>query len=137
MFQHLLEWFKSRSDPRFKSYREARLIYESYLHKLHIQFDSLTPQHCGDAYQDAELRKAELMYRQAIELSRKTAALHDVATGLYQLGMLLHLQGGINQAIQSFEESIKIFDELPRSDCDTQATLSGCYYHLGIISCRR
>ncbi|MBI5222838.1 TIR domain-containing protein [Candidatus Micrarchaeota archaeon] len=137
MFQHFFEWFKSRSDPRFKAYREARLIYEAYLHKLHIQFDSLTLQHCKDAYHDAELHKAELLYRQAVELSRKTSALHDVATGLYQLGMLQHLQGRINQAIQSFEESIKILKELPHAARENQATLSSCYYHLGIISCHK
>lgn len=136
MRRHFFEWLNSRFDPRFKAYREARLIYEAYINKLNVQFHALAPKHCIDASQDLQLRRAELLYRQAIELSRKSAALHDVATGLYQLGMLQHLQGRIHQACQSFERSVKILKELPHSDLENQAILSGCCYHLGIISCR-
>ncbi len=137
MFQHFLEWKMSRSDPRFKAYREARLIYEAYLSENRVQFDELTLQLCTKALQDKQLLKAEQLYKKAVELARDKNSLEDVATGLSQLGMLLHLQGRLNEAEQLFKESIEILTGLPKTNRQQQETLSGGHYHLGIIAYRK
>jgi tetratricopeptide (TPR) repeat protein len=136
MFKAFLEWYKSKSEPRFKSYREARLIYEAFVYEKRIQFDSLSRNQCKEALQDDRLRKAERLYREAINISKMVDADEDVATALSQLGMLLHLKGRFDEAIQAFENSIKIIYEMSQTNRSGQATASGCYYHLGIIACR-
>lgn len=137
MFEKAFEWLASRSSLRFKLYREARLNYEAFIYEMGVPFDLLAAEHHKKAATDERLIAAEPSYRQAIELSREVNAIEDVATGLYQLGMLLHLQGRFAEATECFSASLRILEDLAQLDRSKQAVISGCHYHLGVIALRR
>src|SRR3712207_5220217 len=99
MFERLLEAWAAKGSERFRLYRKARLDYEAYQAEQGVPFDALTTEHYRRAAEDSRLQSAEEGYREAIRLSQAEGAFIDVASALYQLGVLLHLQGRFAEAV--------------------------------------
>jgi tetratricopeptide (TPR) repeat protein len=133
----VFEWLASQTHPRFKHYRKARQAYKVCLQELTKPFEDLETDDYLKWRNDARLVTAESHYREAIALCRQEQALSDMATSLYQLGMLLHLQGRLDEAEECVLASAKIQEGLPQNTRAVLGLSSGCHYHLGIIALKR
>jgi hypothetical protein len=133
MLGKLYEWYAARYMPRFKIFREAKVLYNHYMDTQNISFYKRTDEIRSFAARDAYLMEAEKKYKKAIQLSEIETVLSDVAIGKYQLGMLYHLQGKFDEAMNELNSSTDILESLPQINKELRQTLSGCYYHLGII----
>ena len=135
MLKRFLEWGASLSRPRFKAYMEARRRYEAYLAKcVRARTNPLNPQERRRAKEASELKEAALLYREAIQLSEQEGAGGDAAAASFQLGILLHLQGEVEEASTMFRKTAALLDDLPKIERQQQAIRSGCLYHLGLIA---
>lgn len=137
MLNKAFEWLASQSKPRFKHYRKARLAYEACQPEIGKPFEDLESADYEKWARDVRLSAAEADYRMAIELCRQENALGDLATVLYQQGMLLHLQGRLDDASQRLQASLQLQEGFPQSSRELQALGSGCQYHLGVIAFKR
>jgi tetratricopeptide (TPR) repeat protein len=119
---------------RLNSFLKAMRLYENYM----ARYVRVEPNDSDrkKARNDASLKKAESLYKYAIETSDKTGEIYDVAVGSFQLGMLLDLQGRDNEAIEAFTKALDLLPEL-RRDNNMIGTISGCYFRLGIIYKRK
>jgi tetratricopeptide (TPR) repeat protein len=122
-------------------YNEARLAYERSVHEA-VQrgwkgFPTLTATDSAMAARDPRLQRATVLYREALKLTREEEAYRDLGIAWYQLGMLEHFRGEFSAAEQCFGEALSILESLPQLDTEEVKTISGCFYHLGILSARR
>jgi len=134
MLKRLIEWLMSLSSPRFKFYRRARLSYEAYLATIRTPFHLLSHEQHRQAGAAACLNRAEQDYREAIRLTREDRDIRNLTSVLYQLGMLLHLQGRFDDAELQLRESLDLVTNMAQLEDDQQETASGCHYHLGVIA---
>lgn len=133
----MFEWLASQTNPRFKHYRKARQAYEACLQQITKPFEDLETDDYLKWRNDARLVTAESHYREAIALCGQEQALSDMATALYQLAMLLHLEGRLDEAEECALASAKIQEGLPQNMRTLLGLSSGCHYHLGIIALKR
>lgn len=134
MFNKFFERQRAKSDPRYSAFVEGKSLYTSYL----ADYPVSPARHGPDDYQravvDSRLDRAEACYREAIDGARVDNRSDDVATGLMQLGMLLHLRGDFEHAAPCFEGAISIFTDMGRLNRADTDTLSSCHFHLGIMA---
>ncbi len=133
----LYEWLAARRSQRLEVYRRARLTYEAYIARAQVDFRTLREEDCRAARSDPGLGAAEQDYHLATELSEQEGALRDAGVGCYQLGMLLHLQGRLEEATECLGRALQVVEALPQVGRDGRMTISGCQFHLGVIALRR
>ena len=100
-------------------------------------FATMTATDTAVAARDARLRRATVLYQEALKLTREEQAYRDLGIAWYQLGMLRHFRGEFSEAERSFGEALSILESLPQLDTEEVKTISGCWYHLGILAARR
>ncbi len=134
--KRFFEWQASRTRPRFRAYRAARLDHEAYLARIRTPYDRLAAEDHRQAAADERLRAAEAGYREAIRLSEREGAARDAGVAQAQLGMLLHLQGRLAAAQEAFAAALDTLSGLVRPDDAARAVVSTAHYHLGLLAHR-
>jgi hypothetical protein len=141
LIERMGEKWRARNEARFADFREARALYEETIGEQpsFAQKDvyDLTEADHEAAKSEPRLIRSELLFREALRISRAEKAWHDVGVACFQLGMLCHLQGRFAEAEAFCGEGLEIADSLPGLDEADVRLISGCCYHLGILAARR
>ncbi len=137
MFSRFLEWLASKDDARFRAYRVARVRFERYIGQLPVPQEQLSTDQRNEARHAPQMVEVESLYLQAIEMSDKAGAIVDVASGHFQLGRLFHLQGRFEEASESFQTALSIYDSLPVLGNDERQGAGDCHYFLGYLALHR
>ena len=137
MLKRFLEWGAAQSRPRFKAFVEAKRRYETYLaNRVRARANPLSPEERRRAKEDPALQEAVSLYKEAIRLSEEEGAGVDVAAAAFQLGILLHLQGEVEDAAVMLKRAMAALEDLPKIERQQQEIRSSCLYHLGLIAWR-
>ena len=124
----------SAYDSRVRIYMEALQLYENYQARVTVPFHELTDEHVKAAVEDPALLKAEAGFREAIEMCRQGHHLPDMATGLYELGLLLHMQGRLAEAKECFHAVLRLQSGFAQVSMESTQVSSGAEYHLGVLA---
>jgi tetratricopeptide (TPR) repeat protein len=137
MFDRLFERFSAKFSSRFRLFREGKALYESFYRTQNFFLFQRTDEDRMIALGNARLKKAELNFKEAVRLSRDENEFEDAATGLFQLGMLYHLQGRYDEAMAAFYSAMETMNQLPQADLRVDQLLGDCHFQLGIIEMNR
>lgn len=132
MLADLRAKWAARKSPRFRAFVDGKNAYESFIWETGVRFDQMTEEHYLRARADARLLSALDNFTEAIELSDKEQALADAAVARYQLGLVRHARGELDQAAEMMRAAVKVFTSLPHRD--RVSRVSACRYQLGIIA---
>ena len=122
-------------DDRVKLFVESKSLYRKFADDLRIQFPELGEGEYVRARNDPRLEAARQGFIKAIELSEDIGKLPDVAVARYQLGMVCHMRGELDEAADLMRNALEFLDNLPGRDY--WATCSGCHYHIGIVALKQ
>jgi hypothetical protein len=135
--RHFWSWVaRARGDEGHIAFAEARRLYQSYVASLQKPFDHLSNVDFEAAIKDSDLARAEELYTKARLLAAEEKRSDNVAIADYQLGLLYHLQGRLSEARQRLQSAVGLLESSINVGYSVRSTLSGCFYHLGIISMR-
>lgn len=129
------ERWAARKHPRFRFFVEAKNAYEEFAQELEVHFDAMLEEHYRRAREDPRIREAERGFTAAIELSTREGALADAAVARYQLGLVRHIRGELDEAAGLIRAALEVLGSLP--DRDRGQGVSACLYHLGVIALKR
>ncbi len=135
MLDKLLEQWAARRDPRFRVFVEAKEAYEAFVEETHVRFDEMTDEHYRRGREDPRLDTARRGFAAAIEMSKEAGALADEAVAKYQLGLVYHARGELDQAAEFINAALNVLDSLPNRDRAEDTT--GCFYQLGVIALKK
>ncbi len=137
MLEHLWHWLaRVQGNAGHIAFGEARCLYLSFLAENQTRFDQIDDDDFLKASQDPRLVRAERLFERAARCARQEGRSDNVAVAQYQRGMLLHLQGRLSEARGQLAMSADALLSSVSGDRSERATLSGCYYHLGILEMR-
>lgn len=131
MLKQMISAIMARHDPSVATFNDAKTIYLAYVAKLQKQLHGYVPEVWPAAVEDAELVNAERLFRRAASLAHERRRLDCVAIAQYQLGILFHLQGRLDEANEILESACRYFEGALRVD---SSLVSNCHYHLGQIA---
>jgi len=126
------ERWAARKNPRFQVFVEGKDAYESFIQEARVRFDEMSEEHYSHARNDPRIKVAERCFVTAIELSEKENALADAAVAKFQLGLVRHARGELDQAAALFKPALKVMSNMPQRN--RAPDMSACHYHLGIIA---
>jgi tetratricopeptide (TPR) repeat protein len=137
MLEHLWSWLaRSRGHPGHIAFGEARRLYLAYVQALRSPIDRLQAADFTAAHRDPGLLRAEALYRAAREHSAREGRSDNIAMADYQLGLLLHLQGRWTEARDHLQLAVEWLRAGVTAASHERSTLSGCFYHLGLLAMR-
>lgn len=132
MFDKLFERRAARKDPRFKSFVEAKKYYEQFLYGSRVRFDQMGEADYQRALNDQRVLSARYGFSEAAAMSKNEGVLVDEAVARYQLGMVCHACGELEESGNHMRAALSILQNLTIED--QSAVKSGCHYHLGVIA---
>jgi tetratricopeptide (TPR) repeat protein len=134
MFNKFLEWLASKSNPRFRAYRSAQLLFENFLNAHPEGEVGVTDESRKQAQHDVTLKIAAEQFKLALKLSEGEETFEDAATARYELGRLCYLLGRLEEAQEYLRSALSIFAALPYVENSTKSTMSSCHYYLGTVA---
>lgn len=134
MFDHFLEWLSAKYQPRFRLFREAKVLYERFYRTQFFYLHQRTDEDRRLALNDPGLKVAEYKFREAVHLSEVEKEFEDVCTGRFQLGMLYHIQGRYEEAVRELNACLELIENLPQEDVVLKQRYGDCNFHLGLIA---
>ena len=143
MLDHFYEWMLARRGERdehfrrFTIYRRARLLLESYLDSNRICWFSIGEVDFAQACAAEQLTEAEQLFREALNTSQIQIKPWDTATALYELGLICHVRGQIDEAHKYFSAALYEIRDSLQIDGSQIALLSNTHFHLGILCWRQ
>lgn len=132
---NLSEKLAARKSLRFQAFVEAKDAYEAFVHETSVRFDQISEEHYSRARRDPRLRVAERGFTTAIQMSEAEDALADAAVARYQLGMVRHIRGELDEAAELMRSALQVFSNLFQRN--RAADMSACHYHLGVIALKQ
>lgn len=135
MLDKFFERWVTRKNPRFKAFVEGKDAYEAFVQEMCVRFDEMSEEHYRRAREDPRLRVAEQGFAAAIEMSEREGALADAAVAKYQLGLVRHARGELDEAAELMRAAMEVLSNLPNRN--RAADMSVCHYHLGIIALKQ
>lgn len=130
-----IEKFAAARSLRLQAFVSAKNSYEAFLQEMDLPFHQISEEHYRRAREDARLSEAEQGFTTAIKMSEQADALADSAVARYQLGMIYHLRGDLDEAAALMRSALQVFSNLFQRN--RSADMSPCHYHLGVIALKR
>lgn len=143
MMVYFHEWMAARRGEqddkfrRFTIYRRARLLLEGYLGSDRFCWFTIGEADFAEARAAEQLTEAEQLFREALNNSRTQIKPWDIATALYELGLICHVRGQIDEAHTYFSAALYEIRDSLQIDGSQVALLSDAYYHIGILYWRQ
>jgi tetratricopeptide (TPR) repeat protein len=137
VLQQYYEWMGARRLPRFNSYRRGRQLLEAFLQRDGTPWHAVDEKGFERARRAPELREAEALLRQALELTKPAAAPWDSATAFYEIGLVCHRLGRIEEAAECFRQCLALSNRALALHSTQATAISDSHYQLGILSWRR
>lgn len=135
MLKELFEQSAAKSNLRFEAFVKGKEAYNSFLQEIKIGFPEMDMEFYERVRSDQRIQFAIEKFNIALELSEKEGNLSDVATAKYQIGLIYHLRGELDEAEQYLIQAKNEF--VNERGQDRIEGISGCHYHLGIIAYKR
>jgi hypothetical protein len=132
MLDDLRARWAARTSPRFRAFVDGKDAYQSFLWEMRTRFDKMTEEDYERAKSDTRLQSALRNFSDAIKLSDREHALADAAVARYQLAMIHHARGELDEAAEIMRAAVKVLSSLPHRD--RVSRVSACLYHLGILA---
>ncbi len=139
MLERFWHWWMARVQKHegHTAFADGCRAYMAYLNAHPKRYDLLDENDLRVAGQDAGLLRAETLYLEARKIAEADGRTDSASTTDYQLGMLYHLQGRLDEALDHLERAVVILNAKVVVGRNEREMLSGCYYHQGILAMRR
>ena len=132
MFAKFFERKAALKDTRVQTFLNAKLCYEKFLTERGIPFGQTGELDYQHAVNDERIQAARKGFAEAAEMSRNQGVLVDEAIAWYQLGMVCHACGDLDESKTHMQVALAILQSLTIEE--RPAVRSGCHYHLGVIA---
>lgn len=134
MFKHIYEWMSAKSGSRHENFIKGKRYLEQYRPDITCSSFEEMIERAEELFTDARnnlnLEEAEKCFMEAMKESKDVTRYDDVATALYQLGIVKMRQGKYEEAFGKFNEAVEMSRNSVKSS--KHRFISDCFYYMGM-----
>ena len=134
MLKRIYEWMATKTDSRHEYFVRGKKYLEQYrpgaVYSSFKEIIERSGEIFIEAQNDPNLAEAEKCFLQAMVLSKAATRYDDVASALYQLGIVKMRQGNYEESQKKFNEAIEISSNIVKAS--KHGLTIDCYYYMGM-----